>query len=175
MCMLTRGATPLVHKKSDDHVHKKSYLSALAGATPLCSTRTAFAYSPSTGTSDGSWASCTRSVVCCSSHPSILTYCEVESMAKAAVPCYRSTRAPRLPSDGMSSCAHISSAERTTGLTVSDRRGPTIAAKHHVSRVIEDIDVIGKPKDNVVRRTRRVCRYVRVFRVTVWCTRTVTR
>ena len=109
-------------------------------------------------------ASCT-SAVCCSSHPSILTYCEVESMAKAAVPCYR--RRARLPSDGMSSRAHISSAERTTGLTVSDRRGPTIAAKHHVSRVIEDIDVIGKPKDNVVRRTRRV-RCVSTC-ATVWC------
>ena len=52
----------------------------------LCSMRTVFAYSPSTGTSDESWAWCTRSVVCCSSHPSILMYCEVESMAKAAYP-----------------------------------------------------------------------------------------
>ena len=64
-----------------------------------------------------------------------------------------STRAPRL--HGVMRPAVVL---RTTGLTVSDRRGPTIAVKHHVSRVIEDIDVIVKPKDNVVRRTRRVCR-----------------
>ena len=54
-------------------------------------------------------------------------------------------------------CRHVvmrpSVVLRMAGLTVSDRRGPTIAAKHHVSCVIEDIDVIVKPKDNVVRRT----------------------
>ena len=73
-----------------------------------------------------------------------------------------STRAPRL--HGVMRPAVVL---RTTGLTVSDRRGPTIAVKHHVSRVIEDIDVIVKPKDNVVRRTRRV-RCVSTH-VRVWC------
>ena len=66
---------------------------------------------------------------------------------------------------------------RTTGLTVSDRRGPTIAAKHHVSCVIEDIDVIVKPKDNVVRRTTCVSTCVSTCAsdcVVYTCTVTVT-
>ena len=47
---------------------------------------------------------------------------------------------------------------RTTGLTVSDRRSPTIAAKRNVSCVIANIDVIVKPKDYVVLyEVRRVC------------------
>ena len=58
------------------------------GAIRPCSTRMVFAFSPSTGMSDVSWASCTRSVVCCSSHPWILPYCEMESGAKAAVGCH---------------------------------------------------------------------------------------
>ena len=47
---------------------------------------------------------------------------------------------------------------RTTGLTVSDRRSPTIAAKRNVSCVIANIDVIVKRKDYVVLyEVRRVC------------------
>ena len=61
------------------------------GAIRPCSTRMVFAFSPSTGMSDVSWASCTRSVVCCSSHPWILPYCEIDGKreGRGRVPLYR--------------------------------------------------------------------------------------